>query len=71
MKKRVATATAKKRGTPARRRTSSHPGLRVLYSDKQVRKRVLELAKQIDHDYRGRSCTRSGSWKNALCSWRI
>ena len=54
MKKKVATSSAKKRGAPARRRTNSHPGLSVLYSDKQVRKRVLELAKQIDHDYRGK-----------------
>ena len=54
MKQRVATSTAKKRGTPARRRTNSRPGVRVLYSDKQVRKRVLELAKQIDRDYRGK-----------------
>ena len=54
MKKRGSTSTPKKRGSPARRQTTSPPGLRVLYSDKQVRKRVLELAKQIDRDYRGK-----------------
>jgi hypoxanthine phosphoribosyltransferase len=28
--------------------------MRVLYSDKQIRKRVLELARRIDRDYRGK-----------------
>ena len=54
MKKRGSSSTAKKRVGPAHRRRISRPGTRVLYSDKQVRKRVLELAKQIDRDYRGK-----------------
>ena len=54
MKKRGSTSATKKRAGPASRRTTSRPGLRVLYSDKQIRKRVLELAKQIDRDYRGK-----------------
>jgi hypoxanthine phosphoribosyltransferase len=54
MKKRGSTSAPKKRVGPARRRTTSRPGIRVLYSDKQVRKRILELARQIDRDYRGK-----------------
>ena len=54
MKKRGSTSATKKRGAPARPRTASKPRMRVLYSDKQIRKRVLELAKQIDRDYRGK-----------------
>ena len=54
MKKRGSTSAPKKRVGPARRRKTARPGMRVLYSDKQIRKRVLELAKQIDRDYRGK-----------------
>ena len=54
MKKRGSTSTPKKHGRSSSRRTTSRPGMRVLYSDKQIRKRVLELAKQIDRDYRGK-----------------
>ena len=71
MKKKGSTSATKKRVGPARRRKTARPGIQVLYSDAQIRKRVRELAKQIDRDYRGRFCTRSGSWKSALCSWPI
>ena len=54
MKKRGSTSATKKRPGRSGRRTAPGPGLRVLYSDKQIRKRVLELAKQIDRDYRGK-----------------
>jgi hypoxanthine phosphoribosyltransferase len=54
MKKRGSTSAAKKRVGPAGRRTVAARGLRVLYSDQRIRKRVLELAKQIDRDYRGK-----------------
>lgn len=41
--------------TPKPRRAAGSPSaLRVLYSDKQIRKRVLELARQIDRDYKGK-----------------
>ena len=54
MKKRGSTSATKKRVGPASRRTASRPGMRVLYSDEQIRKRVRELAKQINRDYRGK-----------------
>jgi hypoxanthine phosphoribosyltransferase len=54
MKRRGSTSATKKQAGTSRRRTAPGPGLRVLYSDKQIRKRVLELAKRIDRDYRGK-----------------
>ena len=54
MKKRGSPSIPRKRDALASRRTTSRPGMRVLYSDKQIRKRVLEMARQIDRDYRGK-----------------
>jgi hypoxanthine phosphoribosyltransferase len=54
MTKKVSKRTTGKHPRPASGRTAARPALRVLYTDKQIRKRVLELAKEIDRDYRGR-----------------
>jgi hypoxanthine phosphoribosyltransferase len=54
MKKRGSTSATKKRVGPARRRKTARPGMRVLYAEGPIQKRVRELAKQIDRDYRGK-----------------
>ena len=54
MKKRGSTSATKERVGPSRRRKTARPGVQVLYSDTQIRKRVRELARQIDRDYRGK-----------------
>ena len=66
MKKRGSTSTPQKRRGPASRRTNSRPGLWVLYSDKQVRKRILELAKQINRDYQGKVLHAVGIMENCI-----
>jgi hypoxanthine phosphoribosyltransferase len=54
MTKKVSKRTARKHPRPASRRTATRPSLRVLYTTAQIRKRVRELAKEINQDYRGR-----------------
>ncbi len=55
MASKISKSSATKRGghRPARARPASD--LRCVYSEKQIQKRVRELAKQIDRDYRGRT----------------
>lgn len=54
MKRRFQT-TPKKRRTSARPRISKQGALRVLFTEKRVRDRVRELARQINRDYQGKS----------------
>ncbi len=46
---------SRKRDSATGARTASRNGLRVVFTEKQIQKRVRELAKQLNHDYRGRS----------------
>ena len=55
MKRNTSKPSATKRGTGLPRRALAHPSLRCVISQKQIQKRVVELAKQIDHDYQGRT----------------
>lgn len=44
-----------KRSTPARVKASSRDGIRVVFTSSQIQKRVRELARLINRDYRGKT----------------
>lgn len=44
---------------------------KVVVEEKAIRKRVRELAKQINRDYAGKVFRLSAYWKTVSCSWRI
>jgi hypoxanthine phosphoribosyltransferase len=45
--------------------TTIHSGLEVLFSREQIRERVLEIGRQIDHDYAGETIVLVGVLKGA------
>jgi len=45
--------------------TTIHAGLEVLFSREQIRNRVLEIGRQIDHDYAGEKIVLVGVLKGA------
>jgi len=55
MASKVSKSSATTRGGCRPARGSSASDLRCVYSEKQIQKRVRELAKQIDRDYQGKS----------------
>jgi hypoxanthine phosphoribosyltransferase len=55
MKSQTSKSSARKRGSQARARALPDDDLRCVYSEKQIQKRVRELAKQIDRDYKGKT----------------
>ena len=65
-KKSPPTKAARKR--PARNLLAAIPGdrLRVIYSDKQIRKRVNEVAAQVNHDFQGRTLHVIGILENCF-----
>jgi hypoxanthine phosphoribosyltransferase len=55
MKSKTSKSSAKKRGAHPRARALPDNDLCCVYSEKQIQKRVRELAKQIDRDYKGKT----------------
>jgi hypoxanthine phosphoribosyltransferase len=55
MKSKTSKSSATKRGSQARAGALPDNDLRCVYSEKQIQKRVRELAKQIDRDYKGKT----------------
>ncbi len=52
---------------PARRpEAAPGDGLRVLYTEKQIQRRVSELAKQLNHDYQGKTLHVVGILENCF-----
>jgi hypoxanthine phosphoribosyltransferase len=64
MKKRSQPVSKKRRS--ATRGAASHACLKVAISEKEIRRRVRELAKQIDHDYQGKTLLVVGVLENCL-----
>ena len=55
MKSRTSKPLARKRSPRPRARALQDNGLRCVYSEKQIHKRVRELARQINRDYKGKT----------------
>jgi len=55
MKSKTSKPPARKRSSQPRARALPDNDLRCVYSEKQIQKRVRELAKQIDRDYKGKT----------------
>jgi hypoxanthine phosphoribosyltransferase len=55
MKSKTSKSSARKRSAHPRARALANNDLRRVYSEEQIQKRVRELAKQIDRDYKGRT----------------
>jgi hypoxanthine phosphoribosyltransferase len=55
MRSKTSKSFATKGGSHARARALPHDDLRCVYSEEQIQKRVRELAKQIDRDYKGKT----------------
>jgi hypoxanthine phosphoribosyltransferase len=55
MKSRTSKPPATKRGSHPRARALQDKHLRCVYSEKQIQRRVRELARQMDRDYKGRT----------------
>ena len=55
MKSKTSKPPATKRSSHPRARALPNNDLRCVYSEKQIQKRVRELAKQIDRDYKGKT----------------
>jgi hypoxanthine phosphoribosyltransferase len=55
MKSKTSKSSATRRGSHARTRALPDEHPRCVYSEKQIQKRVRELAKQIDRDYKGKT----------------
>jgi len=55
MKSKTSKPAATKGGTQPGARALAEDDLRCVYPEKQIRKRVRELAKQIDRDYKGKT----------------
>jgi hypoxanthine phosphoribosyltransferase len=55
MKHKTSKSSARKRSARPRARALPDGDLRCVYSEQQIQKRVRELAKQIDRDYKGKT----------------
>jgi hypoxanthine phosphoribosyltransferase len=64
MKKRSQPVSKKRRSAPREAASDGH--LKVAISEKEIRRRVRELAKQIDHDYQGKTLLIVGVLENCL-----
>jgi len=58
--------TAKKRPSSARLQSFPGDNLRVVYTEKQIQKRVRELAEQINRDYKGKTLHMVGILENCF-----
>jgi hypoxanthine phosphoribosyltransferase len=65
MKKKKA-KPARKRRAPRRAAASSLDGLKVVFSEKQIARRVAEMAQQINRDYRGKTLHVIGVLENSI-----
>ena len=69
MKSKTSKPPAAKRSSRTSARALQDNDLRCVYSETQIQKRVRELAKQIDRDYKGKTLHVWGFWKTALFLW--